>query len=301
MKHLSYFLKKTADNLWSDRWKASFLLLSLSCPLILFGLFLLFYYNVDYLLHTLRKDVHFSIYLRDAVGDAAGDAAEAGGDDAARRIKAALASDVRIASFSYISKQEALQWFKDAYRDDALLTGLGENPFPASFEVQVKASDRAPAPFKRIVDRYKKMSGVEEVHYTAEWLQELDGFLRLLGRIGGGIGCLLAVAVITIVASAIRLHLHSRAEEVEVMRLMGATHAFIIVPFLLEGSLAGFLGGWFSLLLLFLVVQLANMALVGIPLGPITLRFFPLPFLLGFAIAGAGLGGLGSFVSLRRS
>lgn len=298
MKHLSYFLKKTADNIWSDRWKASFLLLSLSCPLILFGLFLLFYYNIDYLLHALRREVHFSIYLRDA-----GDSGEKEGGDAARRIEAALASDVRIASFSYISKQEALQWFKDTYRDDALLTGLGENPFPASFEVQVKASDQAPAPFKRIVDRYKKMSGVEEVRYTAEWLQELDSFLKLLGRIGGGIGCLLAVAVVTIVANAVRLHLHSRAEEVAVMRLMGATRSFIIVPFLLEGSLAGFLGGWLSLLLLFLVVQIANVALAGIPLGvmPITLHFFPLPFLPGFAIAGAGLGGLGSFVSLRRS
>jgi len=294
MRHPTYFLRKMAENLGSHRLQFLFLLLSISCPLILFGIFLLFYDNVDHLAHRLREAVQFTIYLQDNVVE--------GGGDSLRRIKKSLDTDGRIASSSYISKQEALQRFKKTERDEALLTGLGENPFPASFEVRVRAPYQAPLEFKKVASHYEKMSGVEEVRYTAEWLQGLDGFLRLSARMGGGIGCLLAVAVVMIVANAIRAHFHDRAEEVEIMRLIGATHAFIILPFLLEGCLAGLLGGGLSILFLFATVQVSNAVLASIPLAgyPIAFHFFSPHLLFGFILAGGGLGGLGSFLSLRQ-
>ena len=103
-------------------------------------------------------------------------------------------------------------------------------------------------------------------------------------------------------ANAIRAHFHDSAEEVEIMRLIGATHAFIILPFLLEGCLAGLLGGGLSILFLFATVQVSNAVLASIPLAgyPIAFHFFSPHLLFGFILAGGGLGGLGSFLSLRQ-
>lgn len=290
MRQILYFFKTAVENLQINRIMAFFSFLSLSLTLTLFGVFLLFYYNVQNLLQSMQEEVQFSIYLSDGAAD-----------EAILSIKERLSGDDRISSVKYLSKEEALTIFKTEFHDESLLKSLGGNPLPASFEVKVKAAYQDPQQLSVMVDRFRKLPGVEEIEYGSEWLQNLDAFLKLLKKVGIGVGGLLAVAIVTIIANTVRLHFYTRKDEIEIMKLIGATHRFIKIPFFIEGSLIGLISGWISVLMLFAVFHLARLHLesiggmIGGFLNPI---FLPAPFLFGITAAGGGLGGAAGFISL---
>lgn len=290
MRQLFYFLRTAVENLQINRMMAFFSFLSLSLTLTLFGVFLLFYYNVQNLLQSMQEDVQFSIYLSDETAE-----------EAVRAIRERLSSDDRISSVTYISKEEALAIFKKEFHDESLLTSLGGNPLPASFEVKVKAAYQDPQQLSVMIDRFRRLPGVEEIEYGSEWLRNLDAFLKLLKKIGIGVGGLLSVAIVTIIANTVRLHFYSRKDEIEVMKLIGATHRFIKIPFFIEGSLIGLISGWISVLTLFALFHFARLHLqsiggmIGGFLNPL---FLPAPFLFGMTAGGGLLGGVAGFLSL---
>jgi len=290
MRQILYFLKTAVENLQISRMMAFFSLLSLSLTLTLFGVFLLFYYNVQNLLQTMQEDVQFSIYLSDGAAE-----------EDIQSIQERLSDDERISSVTYISKEEALTIFKKEFHDESLLKSLGGNPLPASFEVKVKSAYQSPQQLSVMVDRFKRLPGVEEVEYGSEWLQNLDAFLKLLKKVGVGVGGLLAVAIVTIIANTVRLHFYSRKDEIEIMKLIGATHSFIKIPFFIEGSLIGFMSGVISVLMLFALFHFAKphlQSIGGMIGGFLNPLFLPVPFLLGITAGGGVLGGVAGFLSL---
>ena len=290
MRQMIYFFKTALENIQINRVMAFFSLVSLSLTLMLFGLFLLFYYNVQSLLESIQEEVHFSIYLSDPVKN-----------DVVEKIKEKLSADTRIFSFDYISKEEALTLFHKEFQDDSLIKSLGGNPLPASFEVKVKAAYQEPKKLIPIIAPIKEIAGVEEVQYGSDWLENLNRFLKVLRMIGVGIGGFLAVAVMTIIANTVRLHFYNRKEEIEIMKLIGATHRFIKIPFFMEGSFMGFLSGGVAVVMLFFMFHFSKKHLQsvgGILGGILELRFLPTEFLFGLILAGGVLGGIGSFISL---
>jgi cell division transport system permease protein len=290
MRQMVYFFKTALENIRINKVMAFFSLISLSLTLMLFGLFLIFYHNVQNLLETMQEDVHFSIYLSDPIKE-----------ETIKKIKEKLSGDPRILTFDYISKEKALELFHKDFKDDALIKSLGGNPLPASFEVKVKAAYQEPKKLITIIAPIKEISGVEEVQYGSDWLENLNRFLKVLRMIGVGIGSFLAVAVMTIIANTVRLHFYNRKEEIEIMKLIGATHRFIKIPFFVEGSFMGFMSGGVAVLMLSLMFHFSKKQLqsVGGVLGGILeLKFLPIEFLLGLILAGGILGGIGSFISL---
>lgn len=287
---LFYFLKCALQNIRLNRSLAFFSVITLTLTLMLFGLFLLFYFNVKGLLASIQRDVEFSVYLSDTAKE-----------EDTRLIQNALTSDLRVSSFRYLSKDDALELFKKEFQSETLVKHLGTNPLPASFEVNVKPSYQNPKEIGRLTQEMSKFSGVEEVQYGAEWLQNFSDFLTLLKLSGLGIGGLLTVAVVTIIAHAVRLHFFDRHEEVEIMKLIGATPRFIKNPFLLEGMLLGAMSGGLSCAAIFGLFQFFNTHLVevgGMVGKLVTLHFLPQPIIAGMVLTGAFLGGIGGEISL---
>ncbi len=292
MKRLIYFFEAALENIKLNRTMALLSLISLSLTLMLFGLFLLFYYNFQGFIGTLRENIQFSIYINDDIEDGK-----------IEQIQERLSHDERIASFDYISKGKALKIFKAYFQDQSLLKSLGGNPLPASFEVHVKADFQDPKKLQEMIRDFKALSGVDEVHYGSDLFQNLNAFLRFLRIVGVGIGGFLAVAVMTIVANTIRLHFYNRKEEIEIMKLIGATHRFIKVPFFVEGSLMGFVGGALATLILFSLYSFSKVHLqsLGGTIGHFQgVRFLPVSMLVGMVVAGGMFGGIGSLVSLNQ-
>jgi cell division transport system permease protein len=87
--------------------------------------------------------------------------------------------------------------------------------------------------------------------YGQEWVDRLSGVIRLLRLLGLGVGLALGLASLLIVSNTIRLAVYARAEEIEVMRLVGASRLHVRAPFLLEGMIQGTLSAGLALLLLY--------------------------------------------------
>jgi cell division transport system permease protein len=210
-----------------------------------------------------------------------------------------IAALPEVADVAYVSKDEALQRFRDARAaqgEEDLTAYLDSNPLRASLEVKLRsASD-----FATVNEVMAADPSVERVRNIADLVNRLltvTDFLRNAGLVILGV---IGAIVLFIIINAIRLAVVARSDEIEVMRLVGASDAFIRWPFVFEGALVGLLGA---------AITLGTIALVADPLSQFMYDFFRiLPIHVG-AIArdvavlvvgsGVGLGVLGAFISVR--
>jgi len=240
------------------------------------------------------SQVHMVIYLRD---DLTPERLEA--------LRIILSQAPETASLEYISKDQAMQQLRTRLGEEAkVLEGLQTNPLPASFTVTIRDEFREPELLRESVERYKQLPEIEEIDYGERWLERFHTLVRILEIGVIGIGAIMGVAVMFIIATTVRLALYTRAEEIEIMQLVGATLWFIKFPFFLEGILQGMLG---ASLAVGLCYGLFSLLMTWVrPMGELLLDFSLLQFLPQSAIAsillgGAVLGGLGSLFSLRRT
>jgi len=212
-------------------------------------------------------------------------------------------SDPRIARVEIVSSAAALERFRRVYPDlGTALAGLKESPFPPTLEIFLRAT--APAGSgSEIAAAARAWPGVE----MAETEEGLDRRFRdavnLLRGIGLFLGAVLALAAILSVASAIRLALDLHREEIEIMRLMGATETAVRAPFWLHASFEGLAGGLLALGLLYGTYLLVGRALHRSPhpvLNLLWAHFLGWRTSLLIPLSATVAGFLGSVISLGK-
>jgi cell division transport system permease protein len=147
----------------------------------------------------------------------------------------------------------------------------------------------------------ESIHGVEEVQYSEEWIERFEGVMKMVEAAGFVVGGLLCLGVLFIVTNTIKLTIYSRREEIEILKLVGATDWFIKTPFLIEGIFQGASAALFSLLLLFLgflFLSAGKIPLLG--LAVLEFSFLPLGYMLSICILGVVLGLIGSFIAIGR-
>jgi cell division transport system permease protein len=147
----------------------------------------------------------------------------------------------------------------------------------------------------------EKIEGVEEVAYTEQWLERFEGLIYILKVAGLSMGGLLCLAVLFIITNTIKLTIYSRRDEIEIIKLVGATDWFIKIPFLIEGAIQGIFSGLISITVLFLVYtlfSLKKMHLLG--LGVLKIIFLPTEYLVFILSLGLILGLMGSLIAVGR-
>ncbi len=284
---VSYLFKTVTGHLWADGKSAVALLACIALSLALCGLLLMGGHNAYQWALSLKKGAQFMLYLRNTASSAT-----------VAQIQKRLARDSRIASFTYISREDALQLFRKSGGEVSLLAGTGGNPLPAAFEVKVGDVGA----MKALLGQYRKLAGVEEAQNTSEWLDGLEGLLVHMEIVGLAAGALWVALTMLVVAAAVRLYLHRRSEEMRLMRLIGASPTFIRLPLLMEGATLGGIGGMISLLalLLFFEISKAGVQVFLAQMGQaVALRFLPIPLIVGLVLVGATAGGVGSLLSAR--
>lgn len=224
-----------------------------------------------------------------------------------------LESDSRVENVKYVSKEKALSIYKEATAGNPLLSAfVSPKVFPASLEFSLANLTFA----QEVIEQIKKEAAVEEVAFTASLggSKDLNQVVQRLNRIstyirvgGGAMFLFLLVSSLLVLLVIISMRISARREEIEILQLLGATGAFIKIPFILEGmfySIVGALAGWLLAFLLTLYLLPTFAAFFqNVPFLPTDV--FALLGLFGAILAGqlsiaAILGASGSFVAIQR-
>ena len=204
-----------------------------------------------------------------------------------------------VRSVEYVSKEQALDRYRQeraAQGQDDLTSYLPTNPLPASLEVKLRKPEdyRTVASFLEIEPIVAKVQNIED---TTDRLVSITTFLRTFGVVLLGV---IGAIVLFIVINTIRLAVLGRAEEIEVMRLVGASDAFIRWPFVFEGALVGLLGAAISLGVLVGAAEPLSHFMVGFfQILPINVGSISRDVTLLVVGSGTGLGVVGAWVSVR--
>ncbi len=251
----------------------------------------LFFFNTTDMLESWRRGIRVMVYLENDLDTAQRRAVET-------RIKSL--SGVQAARF--ISKQAALDRLRaQMRRQSAVLDSLGQNPLPDAFEVQMIASAHTWDKVENLAQRLEAITGVADVEYGQRWVERFVAIFNLFRMTSYAMGGLFFIASIFIVGNTVRLIFHSRREEVEIMRLVGATERFILAPFYFQSMIQGALGGIFGLAaLLGVFILIQSKIETATVTGLANLRFFSPGMAAAIIGASTLVGFLGCHLSLKQ-
>jgi cell division transport system permease protein len=162
-------------------------------------------------------------------------------------IEARLKQNPRIQRYRFVPRDQALQELKQSSGLADVIDSLPQNPLPDTFIVTAK--NNSPAALDALRDEMAQWPRVVHAQLDAAWARRLDATLRFGRVLVLMLGALLALALVAVTFNTIRLQVLTHRDEVEVIKLIGATDSFIRRPFLYYGALLGAAGGVVALLI----------------------------------------------------
>jgi cell division transport system permease protein len=191
----------------------------------------------------------------------------------------------------YIDKEQALTRAREELGEfrDVFEAGF----LPASLEVRLREGFRDPKAVLVVADFVRTMPYVEDVRYGADWIEKLHRIRNIAAATGVILGAAFAAVAIIIISASIRMTVLARAREIGIMRLVGATDAFVRRPFLLDGFAKGVLGGVLALLFTWAAHRVVSNSFLQTD-------FFPATLAAAGVASGAALGTVVSALSVRR-
>jgi len=289
MRALRYAFDEAIASLWRGRQSGLLSTGTIAVALFVLGGFLLVTANLDQLARQWSAAAEMSVYLKDDVTPAQKTA-----------IEQALAPSQAIASREFVSKADALARFRRTFGDlSAAVEGLGDNPLPASYEVQVRnQGDRSGV--DGVAAQLRQMPGVADVRYDRQWLDRLLAAVAIVRGVGLVLGAILTLAAALTVANVVRLALFARSDEIEIMQLVGAPQVYVRGPFVMEGILQGGIGALVALLALaaaFFFLRGHYLAPLASTVNLDAVRFLPMDLSVGLVAGGMLVGCVGGLVA----
>jgi cell division transport system permease protein len=269
---------------------SSLAVLTIAIVLVLVGSASLLVQNMTGILEEFGAELQLTAYLDSST-------TEEDQRDLAQSVAAAPGVD----RVEIITKREALERFERIAGGPELLAGLDENPLPASLEIHLRPEARTAEAIAILESSLDGLPGIDELAQGQEWIEGYSRAVALVGAVALGISIILGMAALLIVANTIRLAVYTRRDELEILALVGASRTFVRVPFLLEGTLQGLLGGFIALLLVYGAYELFLPQIrfgLELVVGRADLRFFTTAESIRLIASGGGLGLLGSITAL---
>jgi len=291
LRALGYFLQEALTSLWRSRLINALSVGTIAVSLFVLGAFLTVASNLSEVVSRWSRKVQVTFYLTDGLQS-----------HIRESLVNQLREDAAVESVTVVSRDQAVERFRTLFRDlQTLPDDLGENPFPASVEATLRPGHHSPEEVRRLVQAFDEAPGVEEVQYDLLWIERLSTAIRLVRGVGAFLGGILVLAGVFTISNVIRLTVYARQDELDIMRLVGATQAYVKGPFVVEGMIQGGLGGLVSVSLLWVAFRvLARDALAASDLLGRAVVFLPTDLCLLIVLGGMGVGVIGSLVSLGR-
>jgi cell division transport system permease protein len=283
-----YAVTSATINFWRHRTMSLAAVFAAVVMMLMLNAFAIVVSHLNTALTALDQKVNMIVYLKDDVGD-----------EGAQRLTERLRADGNVLDVTYLTKDQAMERLKTQLADRAeLLDMVQGNPLPASVEVRLRDAGKISA----LRDSLRSDPVVEEIPLQQDVVDNLVRLTRF-ARVAGTVMVIGLVGVtLFVIMNTIRVAVYSRRQEIEIMKLVGATDWFIRWPFVLEGMLYGLLGAG--------IVA----AVVAVAYGPVEAQFmslvqflpvnfdpaFPLKLCGMTVLVGAAVGAAGSYLSVRR-
>ncbi len=256
------------------------------------GGFMLASVNVQRGLDRWQESAEVSVYLYDDVSPGLRDGLE----EYVRQQPA-------VAAVEYVSKERALDRFRADFPELLdVTTSAGQNPFPAALEVRLKPGATGTEAVDDLTTVLAGRDGVADVRYDRRWLTRLAGLVRSAQVAAAVVAGALMLGAAFTVAAVVRLSLHARREEIDIMQLVGAPFSYIRGPFVVEGLLLGGAGAvvaWLGVAALYwAVARWLGSDLTGL-LGESQLRFLGVRETMVMLLGGLGVGAAAGTVASR--
>lgn len=272
-------------------WKVSLVaILTIAVSLFLSGVFLLASRNLAQSVERWQREARVVVYLTPQTS--AADLSEW-----ARRAGA----EPWVQAVHPVDPRQAQERFRSIFPSLAdLVAGGAEEPLPASLEIEVRPAARPSREQISALAAWRQAPGVTLIDDDREWLAEVQGLVAVIRGVGVVLGLVLLGAAVFTIGSVIRLAAFLHAEEISILRLVGATEFYIRGPFYAEGLLQGTLGGLFAAGGLygawFLVRERTGDSLVASLLAK---EFLSPDQLAALVLLGTAAGLIGAITSLR--
>jgi cell division transport system permease protein len=186
-------------------------------------------------------------------------------------------------------------------RQASILDNLEANPLPDAFEVQMIAASQSWKKVEQLAASLEALEGVSEVEYGQRWIKRIINVFNLFQMTAYTMGALFFMAAVFIVGNTVRLVLFSRKEEVEIMRLVGATERFILAPFYFQSLLQAALGSVIALVGLYIMYMLIQSRIAtGMTAAFFQPQFLSVATLLGIVGCSMLVGWLGCHLSVKQ-
>ena len=285
------YYRRAIKDILDHRFLSTVTIATIAIAILIASAFALFFVNANTIVNSWKKGIRIMVYLKPNSSE-----------KKVADIKSKIEGMKGVNNVRFISNKEALEQLKNQMkRQSSLLDDLQENPLPDAFEVRLTDDFQNQDKVETLAARLESLSQVDEVEYGQVWLGRFTNILNLFRLTGYAMGALFFAATVLIVANTIRLVFYSRREEVEIMRLVGATDGFIRAPFYIEGLIQGALGGIIGLAALFvLFVFISSNVDKDLTSSLFAIRFLSWEAFLGILICSMFVGWMGCFLSLKQ-
>ncbi len=261
--------------------------------LFIFGIFLLFTMNVNFLGDQISDQCQLQVYITDEARD--------GG--MIQQISNQIKATPGVGQVTFATGKETFDEFKEGMSEEELLAFEGVPDEAISDSFQLTLTDISLS--QTVADTLSELDGVERVENQQKIIDMVNHITRAVRHVSLWAVLLFAFISVFIISNTIKLTVYSRRKEINIMKYVGATDSFIRWPFVIEGLIVGLIAA----VLTFFIVESCYLAVLrGIAAAPAISAMFKLrtmgevwlPLLVSFVVLGAIIGGIGSAVSIRK-
>ncbi|HUU05296.1 MAG TPA: permease-like cell division protein FtsX [Patescibacteria group bacterium] len=257
------------------------------------GIFNYISFNLDRYISKLSENIEAIFYLRDS-----GNSAEI------EKMLQRIQGNLLVKEVGFTSKDRAQMKFTREFPElQYILSEFSNSPFPASIDVKFRSDARNVVQIESFIRDIEKDSLIESVQLNLDWARKIALIKKFASFAGLFLSAILLIVSIFIIFNVVKINIFYRRDEINILRMVGATDWYIKTPFLLEGLILGFLGGLLAGGLLLVIIKVFPVYaefIFNIVKQLIDFKQLPLRIFWELVITGSAIGLVSSFISLRR-
>jgi len=267
MDKFLYLISEGLKNVWRHKMTTFTAVFSLFLALYFVGLLATAGENTKSILQYLRSKYKIEVFFKQNIDL-----------KAAKEVSDLILEIKGVRSSTVINKDDAVRIFKDQFGED-ILGILGYNPLPVSAVVNLKRNSEEVLDATSIVNKIKKMDGVEEVRYQGHLIKKIERTYARVMKIFPWVALVFISVAVLVIYNTVKLSIFSRRDLINSLKLIGATRLFIQMPFIFEGLIDGIIATIVSVPLIIGTINGANYVINNFTSWNVELAIAPVLFL----------------------